>query len=112
MSRKLANKRVIELLKEHGDSLTQKRMVDHWIYFRSFDDMDDYKHIVERKGFEVQDQYFEEVAGREHPYGLEITREDYVDPDSIEKVTSELERLAKEYNGFYDGWGTMCIDEK
>ena len=43
------NKSVLELLKKHGDKLTTVREINHWIYFKSFDDLCDYKDIFSKK---------------------------------------------------------------
>ena len=105
------NKSVLKLLKEYGDNLGSVREVNHWIFFKSFDDMCDYKDIVMTKGFKVSNMDHQEDSKETHPFTLIINKEDKVDLDSINKVTIELCQLAEEFEAKYDGWETPLVDE-
>jgi regulator of RNase E activity RraB len=105
------NKSVFKLLKEFGDNLETVKEVNHWIFFKSFDDMCDYKDIVVKKGFKVSNMSNEEDADETHPFTLIINREDKVDIDSINGVTIELCELAEEFDANYDGWEIPLFDE-
>ncbi len=105
------NKSVLELLKKHGDKLTTVREINHWIYFKSFDDLCDYKDILSKKGFIIQNIDKNKDPNETHPFSLCISRDDRADLKSINKVTLKLSRLAEEYNGNYDGWETPIIED-
>ena len=105
------NRSVLELLKKHGDKLAAVREINHWIYFKSFDDLCDYKDIFEKKGFITQNINKNEKPDETYPFGLILSREDSADTESINEVTLELSRLAEEYNGNYDGWETPIVKE-
>ena len=105
------NKSVLKLIKKYGDNLETVREVNHWIFFKSFDDMCDYKDIFVKKGFKVSNMDHEEDSDETHPFTLIINREDKVDLDSINEVTIELCELAEEFDAKYDGWETPLFDE-
>jgi regulator of RNase E activity RraB len=105
------NKSVLKLLREYGDNLETVREVNHWIYFKSFDDMCDYKDIVVKKGFNVSNMNHKEDSDESHPFTLIIHREDSVNLNSINEVTIELSELANDYDGDYDGWETPIVEE-
>jgi len=102
---------VLELLKKQGDNLKAVREINHWIYFKSFDDLADYKDIVSKKGFAIQDINKTEDPNETYPFSLIISRNDRADLESINEVTLELRRLAEQYDANYDGWETPLIEE-
>jgi len=102
----IMNSRVIRNLEQNGDDLTKERMVDHWIYFESEDDMKNYISEIEAQGFTVIDSHQNE----EKLYVLNVGRVDKVDFQSVNEYTLYLWELAGSHNGDYDGWG--CPVEK
>lgn len=111
MDEEVKNKRVVELLTEHGDNLLQSREVNHWIFFKSFDDMYDYKKRVMKEGFKIQNEHYNKTYSDSWLYTLQISREDFVDLVNINEITTGLSRLAEKFNGNYDGWETPVIEE-
>ena len=101
----------MDLLKKHGDNLTTVREINHWIYFKSFDELCDYKDLLFKKGFTIQNIDKIENPNETYPFSLIISRNDRADIKSINEVTLELSRLAEEYNGNYDGWETPIVKE-
>ena len=103
----IMNARVIRGLEQHGDNLTKERMVDHWIYFETETDMQNYISEIEKQNFEV-------ISSRQNEdnklYVLNAGRVDKVDYHSVNDYTLYLWELAREHNGEYDGWG--CPVEK
>jgi hypothetical protein len=72
-------------------SLTARRVVSHWVYFKSPE---------ERAGFVAH------AVRLDFKVGVMLERIDHVDFHSINDVTVQLFRLAQEFNGDYDGWET------
>ena len=54
--------------------------------------------------FAVEDESQSEEEGEELPYALVVSRVDSIDSHTINGITIELARLAREYRGHYDGW--------
>lgn len=101
----IQNRRVVENLESNGDSLTKQRQVDHWIYFKTQNDRQNFLTKIKDDGFQIigQDIIKESI---EFPYSLQIARIDNVDLDSVNEYTLSLWELAGECNGDYDGWET------
>jgi regulator of RNase E activity RraB len=83
------NKSVLKLIKKYADNLETAREVNHWIFFKSFDDMCDYKDIVVKKGFKVSNMDHEEDSDETHPFTLILT---------------------EEFDAKYDGWETPLFN--
>jgi len=103
----IMNGRVIRNLEKHGDNLTKERMVDHWIYFKSENDMKNYIAEIESQNFQVIDSH----QNDEKIYVLNIERVDKVDYHSVNDYTLYLWELAGKHNGNYDGWGCNVVKE-
>ena len=109
MQEHMSNQKVIEQLLAAGDNLTKARQVVHWIYFSNVNDRDLYEKSIVSSGFEIEGK--EKIDNSDKPYVLQISRTDKVDPESINKVTIDLKRKAKQMNGDYDGWETSIVKE-
>lgn len=104
---KIKNMDVLEVLRNHGDTLTPVRDVHHWIYFRSKDDRGWFASRVREMGYKVQHE--SEESGDAHPFGLQITRDQSVTPDRIDDAVLELFHLAKQVGAEYDGWEARVV---
>lgn len=101
----IQNHRVVENLESNGDTLTKQRQVDHWIYFKTQDDRQNFLTKIKDEGFQIINQATIKES-TDFPYTLQIARVDNVDLDSVNAYTLSLWELAGEYNGDYDGWET------
>jgi len=99
--------RVIRQLEQQGDNLTKERMVDHWIYFDTEHDMQNYISEIKKQGFKVINSEQDE----DKSYVLHVERLDKVDYHSVNDYVLYLWELAGEHNGVYDGWGCNVIKE-
>jgi len=103
---RIKNRRVVEELEKHGDSLNKPRLVSHWAYFPSPQDRNRFIARAVGAGFQVTDQSDHSDEETAYPYGVTLNRVDRVDWASINEATLVLFRLAQELNGDYDGWET------
>jgi uncharacterized protein (TIGR01619 family) len=108
---KMKNQDVLDVLMKHGDTLTPIRDVHHWIYFRSSDDRNWFAAEARSLGYRIEHES-ENQAGKEHPFGLQITRDQSVTPDEVDEAVIGLFRLAKEVDADYDGWEAQVIVTK
>lgn len=96
---------VLAQLKANGDNHSLPRVVDHWIYFNSKVDVDNFIIEVKEIGFSlISEQENEEEV---YSHVVNIGRSESVIRQKILKTVSELETIAKKHNGDYDGWGCM-----
>ncbi|MCL2157313.1 MAG: DUF695 domain-containing protein [Methanobrevibacter sp.] len=102
----IMNDRVIRQLEQSGDNLSKERMVDHAIYFKTENDMENFISEIEKENFTVIASHQTE----EKDYFLNVGRVDKVDYESVNDYVLYLWELAGKYNGDYTGWG--CEVEK
>ncbi|WP_066632928.1 DUF695 domain-containing protein [Labilibacter marinus] len=105
----MSNMQIIQQLLASGDDLSKARQVDHWVYFSSSKDRDNYEKSMLNNGFKVEEK--KKLDDYDLPYSLQFSRTDFVDPQTINKITRELRTLASKLNGNYDGWETFVIKE-
>ncbi|USA47936.1 DUF695 domain-containing protein [Acinetobacter sp. C26M] len=104
----ISNRSVIEELLNHGDNLEIERPVDHWLYFQNDTDRTVFSKAILSLGFEVIQQDQVEASQNFH-YQLQISRIDSVNQQSIDACTTQLIKLAQQFNAQYDGWETQII---
>lgn len=100
----IQNNRLLKTLEEHGDRHEIVREVSHWLYFKSARDRTSFTVACEELGYKVADE--SEDAEYDAPYGLRMTHDTSVDPETIDGVVLKLFDLAAEHDGQYDGWET------
>jgi len=103
----MSNQKVLTQLQKNGDKLTKARLVDHWIYFASSQDRENFEKNIFNDGFKIEGR--EKVDDTDKPFQLHISRVDKVDPESINKITLDLRHKARQVNGNYDGWETFIV---
>lgn len=106
----MTNEKVILNLTKEGDDLSKPRQVDHWLYFKSEADRDNFIPFAVLEKYKVESKEF--LKDSKLKYKLQISRMDNVDIGSISKITMELRKKAKQLNGVYDGWETFVVRSK
>ncbi|MFN0054534.1 MAG: DUF695 domain-containing protein [Planctomycetales bacterium] len=104
----IQNRRLVDLLVEQGDDLSQPRDVDHWLYFPSEESRDQFLLQIAGTAFQV-DASLTDEAHAEFRYALRLTRQDRVDLESIDGLVSDLLLRARECGGEYDGWESAVV---
>ena len=97
----IQDRRVVDVLQQHGDPLTVERRVDHWAYFPDERARSAFLAAVAAHGFEPQ-----VPASTDENFAAHVHRVDSVALDDIHEVTTLLEELAEKHGGEYDGWET------
>jgi regulator of RNase E activity RraB len=105
----MENNKVLINLMEKGDNLAKARQVDHWIYFKNPEDRSKFEAFVKAKEYNIVGK--DKLKDNEYPYQLHISRIDVLDHNTINTITIELKKKAKEFNGDYDGWETFVVKE-
>lgn len=103
----MMNSKVIQQLVENGDDIKRARRVDHWAYFSTDLDRDQYRLLVLERGFKVEDQGY--YRGEELPYFIKFSRRDKLKIDYITELTEILQTKAMELRGAYDGWESEVV---
>lgn len=105
----IQNDLVIRNLESYGDNLEKEREVDHWIYFASKTDRENFLESITEEGFKVIDK--SEISSDENPFALHLSRIDKVDYESVNEYTIFLWEKAQKFNGHYDGWETFVVKD-
>ena len=105
----MQNDKVIMQLVNAGDNLSRARQVDHWIYFRNSEDRNIFEDFARKKRYKIEGK--DNLKNSKSPFQLHISRADLVDHNSINVITTELRKKARELNGDYDRWETFIVKE-
>jgi uncharacterized protein (TIGR01619 family) len=104
---RIQNRKVLRTLKEHGDISGKPRQIDHWVYFSAETERELYVQQVMRLGFVIEGRPVDKKGTQ--PYGLQLSRNDRTDEESIDAAVMLLWELAQELNARYDGWETVIV---
>lgn len=104
----MLNRRVLENLKKAGDNHDLPRKVDHYLYFKAASDRSSFIKQIDGLGFNIENQ--SEGSEFDHSFSLHLTKIEKVEYDTINETTIKLAEEARNFNGYYDGWG--CPIEK
>src|SRR5947207_6122962 len=69
---RIKNRRVVEVLEQHGDQLSRARLVSHWVYFATPEDRSSFLGEVTGRGFTVADGSINAGESSPYPYGVTI----------------------------------------
>jgi hypothetical protein len=108
---RMQNRRLLEVLAREGDVHEVPRKVEHWMYFANEATRDACRDTLTSIEFAVEDESRSEEEDDELPYQLVVSRVDSVDSHTINGITIELARLAREHAGMYDGWDCSVTRE-
>lgn len=109
---RIQNRRVIDALAYHGDSLTAPRPVRHWAYFGKPEHRSAFVERIARDGFVVSEDGLDDAALGDRPYGVAAERVDAVTQESVDRVVLGLMAIAQECGGEYDGWEAQVVSRK
>ena len=87
-----------------GDDLKGLRKVDHWLYFPGVNLRNTAGERLKELDFSLDAIDYKKDS--KIPYELKISRNDSINPESIERLTTFLRVLCASQKGQYDGWST------
>ena len=90
-----------------GDDLTEKRNIKHWFYFSKEKKRDELIEILKKYNYSIDSLNYKKE--NKYPYELQASHKDFIDPESIVKLTEALKLYTEWLKGKYDGWS---IEEK
>lgn len=107
----IMNRRVLAHMDEQGDKLEQIRQVDHWIYFKTEQEKDQYIIEVSNLGFTISNNSNLKDKGSQFKHQLVVSRVDSVNWGDIDSYTIKLWEIANTLNAEYTGWEAPLIVE-
>jgi uncharacterized protein (TIGR01619 family) len=104
---RIKNRKVLAVLQREGDALTASREVTHWAYFKHNEGRDGFKNAVQSLGYRIGSE--SEDLKYEFPKGICFARFQSVNQSELDEAVLELFRIAKKFQGSYDGWETQVV---
>lgn len=99
------DEQILSQLKQNGDNNSLDREIDHWIYFETKNDTNNFINEVESIGYKLIS--LNNVDEEIYKFSVNISHFGNVEKENVLKFTKELYGLTKTYNGDYDGWGCL-----
>ena len=96
--------KVVESLKEHGDTFTRIRRIDHWVYFEDAEARALFLSQIPSETYCVEHETEPEEEGEK--FGLKIYHMGIPSLGEVSAHTLALFEKAEELGGEYDGWET------
>lgn len=109
----VANQRLLMSISENGDSFTMPRKIDHLVKFKDKNKCHDFSLWAMENGYEIKkikEEKKDEDGETLYKFTLLFNHEFSPKNDSINDITLLLYWKAKEYEGEYDGWGTLLVE--
>ena len=107
--RRMQNRRALAALREQGDVHETPRAIEHWFGFESETGRDACRDTLMAIEFSLEGESLLDDPSVTHPFGLVMSRIDSIDAHTINGITLELDRLAGEHGGRYEGWESPVI---
>lgn len=101
---RMQNRRRLEELAADGDVHQLPRKVEHWFAFADEATRAACRDLLTAIEFTLEEESLSEDEAEVLPFALIVSRADSVDSHTINGITIELARLAREHSGRYDGW--------
>ncbi|MGO8024041.1 DUF695 domain-containing protein [Rhizobium leguminosarum] len=103
----MADNNVIQTLSVQGDDIHKPRIIDHYAYFSTTKDRENFKKAILGEGFQIVKESLNTASKAQ--WSIVFHRLDA--PVTITKATVELTHLAEQYSGDYDGWESPVISK-
>ncbi len=100
--------KIIFLLEEEDEELSQFRVVEHYISFETPTQKNRFINTLEIDGFSFKD----DISSEEFDHGVALVKNHAVTNEEVRKVVDELFRVVKENHGYYEGWSTTLTNTK
>jgi hypothetical protein len=104
----IANHHSCNNLKEQGDSLKEKRAIEHKVYFEKAKNREEFITLMASKDFIKQNE-MEVLFNKKTMYGVQFYRIDRPYYYEIDSLTMEIIDMSESLEGMYDGWECSLV---
>ncbi|MBC8754565.1 DUF695 domain-containing protein [Kordia sp. YSTF-M3] len=106
----MSNRDTVIQLKNAGDNVETARKIEHYATFATVNEMNLFAAEIEKLAYTVE--YKKKSGNEKLPHEIKFYRSNSTTMENVTKFTTELIKLAKDYNGLYDGWETYVVKKK
>ena len=106
--------KIIYLLEEEGDDLTQPRDVEHYVSFATPTQKNRFLNTLSIEGFSFKDEISSEEFAEESvafENGIALVKNHAVTKEEVAKVVNELYEKITLEKGCYEGWSTILVEQ-
>jgi regulator of RNase E activity RraB len=103
-----SNRKIADILYDHGDDLSRVREIDHWVYFPSAEARTDFLARCASLGLSVARTMEPDAHSKQ--FGAVVFHVDAPNIQLMDALTQQLIALAAETGGEYDGWETQILE--
>lgn len=104
----ITNHHACDNLKKQGDTLQEKRALEHKVYFEEVQNREEFISLIEAKGFNKQSEMEVPFNGKTM-YGVQFYRKDIPYYYEIDNLTMEIIDMSENLLGMYDGWECSLV---
>ena len=104
----IANHHSCNNLQEQGDTLQEKRAIEHKVYFEEVQKREEFISLIEAKGFNKQSEMEVPFNGK-IMYGVQFYRKDIPYYYEIDNLTMQIIDMSESLAGMYDGWECSLV---
>lgn len=103
----IKNRRMLKLMEEQGEDLTEEREVTHWFFFNNGASRKQASVRLRDGGCEILDDNFFDERVPEYNFGLRVLMKHNMTQETMLNVTYALYDFIEKYEGIYDGWNII-----
>lgn len=103
----IKNRRMLKLMEENGEDLTEEREVTHWFYFDNGASRKQASVRLRDNGCEILDDNFYDERIPDNNFGLRVLIKHDMTLETMTKLTYDLYDFIERYQGVYDGWNII-----
>lgn len=108
--RGMNNRKLIEVLTEHGDIEEREREVEHWFYFVNEANANNCAKDLEEMGCKIENiEKRDDLQNDKFPYQVRISLAHNTEYHNVNSITWDFISLSEKYGGIYDGWETAVV---
>lgn len=106
----ISDRWVLERLAKNGADPNLLHVLDHTVWFSTPEKRERFRsHLPSEYAVYEEDCDFE---SDDKPYWINVTRTQTLEAQGVHESVLELYDLAKQFDGYYDGWGTVAESGK
>ncbi|MDQ7042757.1 MAG: DUF695 domain-containing protein [Sulfurimonas sp.] len=103
----IQSEKIIFMLKEEEDDLSQVRSVEHYISFELPTQKNRFINTLDLEGYSLKD----EISTEEFEHGIALVKEHNVQSQTLKEEIDKLFVEIKKCQGSYEGWSTTLVED-
>lgn len=103
----MESQKIVELLEEEGDDISEVREVEHYAMFETSTQKERFANAMVENGYIYKD----DISTDECEHGVALLKTHNLQENTLRDIIKELYDAAKVEHGFYELWSTTLVDK-